>query len=261
MYNEEKNCESFSKEHIEFINTNLLNSFILLTKQHRDWVFKRCVNNFKNTSFSLFSSLQPNIPRDSLIKPTDIIHDTLDKKQIDIENPAKSVENTLLDLDIQESVSKLESDITKTIENNNNKLKELEHLLHEEKKSKQLITKVIEDDVVPIVETISDDEIVEIVKKPESVDKVEEDYVVEDVTLLKKLIAEGDNKEDSVVETIENVAVQTEATPIDVVTTEKQFIETSTENTIQTTVALVTTLATTIKVRLFAPEVNLYLGL
>lgn len=143
-------------------------------------------------------------------------------------------------------------------------MKELEHLLHEGKKSKQLITKVIDDDVVPIVETISDDEIVDIVKKPENVDKVEEDYVVEDVSLLKKLIAESGNKEDSVVETIENVAVDTTAstpTIVDVVTTEKQFIETSTENIIQTTVPLVTTLATTIKVRLFQLEVNFYLGL
>lgn len=213
----------------------------------------------------MFSSLQPNIPRDSLFKSTDILHDTVDKKQIDIENAAKVVENPILDFDIQESVSKLESDITKTIENNNNKLKELEHLLHEEKKSKQLITKIIEDDVVPIVETISDDEILEIVTKPANVDKVDDDFVVEDVTLLKKLIAETSNKDDINEETVDNAAiepvVEIPSTPVDVITTEKQFVEPSTENTIQTTVALVTTLTTTIKVRLFEPEVSFFLGL
>lgn len=208
----------------------------------------------------MFSSLQPNIPRDSLIKSTDT--DT-DKKHNDIQSAARASDDddTLLDFD----VSKLESDIMKTVENNNNKLKELEHMLNEEKKSKQLAAKVSEDDedVLPIVETISDDDIsAEVVTKPASAEKVEEDYVVEDVTLLKKLIAET-AKEDVIVETIDiSAAVETTATPVDVVTTEKQIVvETSTENTTpSTTVALVTTLATTIKVRLFEPEVSLYVG-
>lgn len=182
----------------------------------------------------------------------------MDKKQINIENAAKDVENTLLDFDIRESVSKLESDITKTIENNNNKLKELEHLLLEEQKSKQLMTKVIDDDVVPIAETISNDEIVEIVTHPASVDKVKEDNEVEDVSLLKKLIAETANIEDVNVVTIDNDAVETVATPVDIITTEKRFVETSTENAIETTVVLVTTPTTTIKVRLFEPEVNFF---
>lgn len=186
----------------------------------------------------------------------------MDKKQINIENAAKDVENTLLDFDIRESVSKLESDITKTIENNNNKLKELEHLLLEEQKSKQLIAKVIDDDVVPIVETISNDEIVEIVTHPASVDKVIEDNEVEDVSQFKKLIVETANKEDVNVETIDNAAVETVATtPVDIITTEKRFVETSTENAIETTVVLVTTSTTpttTIKVRLFEPEVNFF---
>ncbi|XP_037036566.1 uncharacterized protein LOC119074510 isoform X2 [Bradysia coprophila] len=190
---------------------------------------------------------KPNIPRDSLIKSTDT--DT-DKKHNDIESAARaSDDNTLLDFDIQESVSKLESDIMKTVENNNNKLKELEHMLNEEKKSKHLAAKVIEEDVLPIVETISDDEILEVATKPASAEKVEEDYVVEDVSLLKKLIAET-AKEDGVAEAIDNdEAVETTATPVDVVTTtEKHIVETSTENTTpSTTVALVTTLATTIK--------------
>lgn len=206
----------------------------------------------------MFSSLQPNIPRDSLIKSTDT--DT-DKKHNDIESAARATDDSL-DFDIQESVSKLESDIMKTVENNNNKLKELEHMLNEEKKSKQFAVKVVEeDDVVPIVETISDDDILEVATKPTSAEKVEEDYVVEDVSLLKKLIAET-AKEDGIVETVDNSeSVETVATPVDVVTTEKQIVETSTENTTpSTTVALVTTVATTIKVRLFAPEVSLFFG-
>lgn len=202
----------------------------------------------------MFSSLQLNIPRDSLIKPTDT-HETVDKKQTNIENAASVVENALLDFDIQESVSKLESDITKTIENNNNKLKELEHLLHEEKRSKQLTTKVIEDDVVPIVETKANEKVVEIVTKLASVDKVEEDYVVEDVSITKKLIADTTSKEDVNLEAIDNAVVESAATSVDVVTTtEKQFVEASTEITIQTTLSLVSTPTTTNKVRLFKPE-------
>lgn len=202
----------------------------------------------------MFSSLQPSLPRDGLIKPTDMTHDNVDKKQIDIENTATAVDNALVDFDIQESVSKLESDITKTIENNNNKLKELEHLLHEEKKSKHLLTKIIEDDVLPIVENISE----EVVTKPASVEKVEEDYVVEDVSLLKKLIAETGKKDGANAETIENDVVETAVTLVtekhnkplvDIMTTEKHFVETSTENAIQTTVTLVNTLITTTKVR------------
>ncbi len=185
----------------------------------------------------------------------------MDKKQNDLEHAAKTVDDTLLDFDIQESVSKLESDIMKTVENNNNKLKELAHLLNEEKKSKHLIAKVIEDDVLPVVETISGDEIIEMATKPTSVEKVvEEDYVVEDVSLLKKLIAETGNKDDVNVDAIvdNNEAVETAATtPVDVITTERPFVETSTENTIETTtVALITTLTTAIKVRLFEPEVS-----
>lgn len=174
----------------------------------------------------------------------------MDKNHIDKVDTATSVGKTLLDFDIQESVSKLESDITKTIENNNNKLKELEHMLHEEKNAKHSIAQAIDDDaIVPIVETISDD--MEIVTKPASVEKVEEDYVVEDVSLLKKLIAETGSKEDANVETLDNDAVET-ATVDYVTTTEKPIIvETTTENVIQTTVTLVNTLTTTIKVRLF----------
>ncbi len=213
--------------------------------------------------FFFLSSLQPSIPRDSLIKPTDTTHDTLDKKHNDIENPAA----TAVDSDILESVSKLESDIMKTVENNNNKLKELEHLLNEEKKAKQLISKVIEDDVLPIVEeTIISHEIVESVTKPESVEKVDEDFVVEDVSLLKKLIAETGNKEDINVETIdgnEPAVVETiVVTPVDVMTTEPPLVETTTEHIIQTTtVALVTDLITPIKVRLFEREVSPFLGI
>lgn len=210
----------------------------------------------------MFSSLQPNIPRDSLIKPTDTTHDTPDKKHNDIENVAKTVvDNTLLDFDIQESVSKLESDIMKTVENNNNKLKELAHLLNEEKKSKHLTAKVVdEEDVLPIVETISGDEVLEIVTKPASIDKVEEDYVVEDVSLLKKLIAETDSKQEIIEEKVDvEIAETTAATTIETITTERQTsTETPTTTPIQTTtVELVTILTTPMKVRLFEPEVSL----
>lgn len=177
----------------------------------------------------------------------------------------------MLDFDIQESVSKLESDIMKTVENNNNKLKELQHLLNEEKKSKKLIAKVTDDDenILPIVE--AGEEVLEIVTKPPppSVDKVEEDYVVEDVSLLKKLIAETDKTKPEVIEEIvvdNNQAVETTTaipmtmtTPVEVITTEKQTVETSTETTTvqTTTVALVTTLTTPSKVRLFAARSQL----
>lgn len=55
-----------------------------------------------------------------------------------------------IDLDIQESVSKLESDISKTIENNNNKLKEVEAEIEKLKNTK---TK-FDESTLPVFDTI-----------------------------------------------------------------------------------------------------------
>lgn len=58
-----------------------------------------------------------------------------------------------IDLDIQESVSKLESDISKTIENNNNKLKEVEA---EIEKLKYIKTK-FDESTLPVFDAINPD--------------------------------------------------------------------------------------------------------
>lgn len=88
--------------------------------------------------------------------------------------PPTTVTTTELDPDMRESVSILESDINKTIENNDKKLKEeqmrLERILHQQQKvqsstsSERSSYDLAVDFVTPIIETVPEDERIEVIQ-------------------------------------------------------------------------------------------------
>lgn len=144
---------------------------------------------------------------------TESIVKTADRNIIDLEmqqTNAKPIETQTLASEqssIQDEVTQLKSVITKTIENNNENVKEveqeLEKIVHERKAATQAAEKVIltdsfdtNNDFEPIVETFSEDDAI-VIKPKQLADErpaeaQESDYVIEDNTVKNGKLATVD---------------------------------------------------------------------